>query len=59
MEIYLVVITTALVATQVIRLVQNTKQLRILKKKALQEQAIVEKWEKMASAIDKLAERVE
>jgi hypothetical protein len=33
LEIYLTIITTILVLTQVIRLIQNTKQLKYLKRK--------------------------
>ena len=58
MDKYLVIITTALVVTQIIRLVQNTIQLNHLKRKIGQDNDIVDKWEHMADAIDKLIERV-
>ena len=58
MEIYLVVITTALVLTQIIRLMQNNAQLKHIKRKKAEEKEVVEKWKRMADAIDRLIERV-
>ena len=59
MEKYLVVITTVLVITQVIRLLQNTMQLNHLKRKIGQDNEVVDKWERMADAIEKLIERLD
>lgn len=52
MNIYLAIITTALVLTQIIRLIQNTIQLKNqieLDKKNLR---VMEAWDKLEQAID-------
>ena len=52
MNIYLAIITTALVLTQIIRLIQNTIQLKNqieLDKKNLR---VMEVWDKLEQAID-------
>lgn len=55
MEIYLCIITTALVLTQIIRLCQNARQLKYLTRAKNKEAEVMQKWEQMASAIDRLA----
>lgn len=55
MEKYLVVITTMLVVTQIIRLIQNAIQLRRMNKQleSTQNKQIVRLWDKLEEAIDK------
>ncbi len=53
MEIYLAVITTVLVITQIIRLVQNTIQLERLESKNIK---VVKEWVEMRESIDRIAE---
>jgi hypothetical protein len=58
MEKYLLVITTILVATQIIRLIQNAIQLRRMNKQleSTQNKQIVRLWDKLEEAIDKYME---
>ena len=58
MEKYLVVITTILVITQIIRLIQNAIQLRRMNKQleSTQNKQIVRLWDKLEEAIDKYME---
>ena len=58
MEIYLVIITTVLVLTQVIRVSQNYIQLRHLKNKELEEIEIREEWRKLCKSIDRLNKNI-
>ena len=57
MNIYLTIITTVLVLTQVIRLIQNAKQLKYLADKK-QNDDVVKAWDKLEKAIDKLSEKI-
>lgn len=58
MEIYLAIITTVLVITQIIRLYQNHKALIDSERKLYEEHEIMAKWEEMVKAINKLTEEV-
>ena len=59
MEIYLCIITTALVLTQIIRLCQNTVQLRLQTEHEIERKDIMNKWDEMTKAIDRLIEKGE
>ncbi len=58
MNTYLTIITTVLVLTQVIRLIQNGMQLQGMKKVRLDNERIVEMWERLEEAIDRLNETI-
>ncbi len=57
MNIYLTIMVTVLVITQVIRIVLSYKYLRHVNQTTDAE--VVAMWEKLTESIDKLAERVE
>lgn len=59
MEKYLVIITTILVLTQIIRLIQNSIQLKHLENKSAKEDCIADKWDRMSESIEKLIEKIE
>ena len=57
MEKYLVIITTALVVTQIVRLVQNAMQLRRMEKKYKSKEQMVDNqllrlWDKLEEVLD-------
>ena len=56
MNIYLAIITTALVLTQIIRLIQNTKQLKHLHNIHKYDDYIKKVYEKIERAADKYLE---
>lgn len=56
MTCYLTVMVTVLVATQVIRLVQNTIQLRQFNKHTDKE--VMATWEKLVDSVDRLSDIV-
>ena len=58
MQIYLVIITTALVLTQIIRLIQNTIQLRHLKKTDKRNEEVEQLWSDMTNATKELIEEM-
>ena len=58
MNIYLTIITTVLVLTQVIRLIQNAKQLKYLADKK-QNDDVVKAWNKLEKAINELSKKYE
>ena len=58
MNIYLTIITTVLVLTQVIRLIQNAKQLKYLADKK-QNDDVVKTWNKLEKAINELSKKYE
>lgn len=58
MQTYLVIITTALVLTQIIRVIQNAIQLRRLKKSKSRENEIYAMWKKLCDSVNKLTEEV-
>lgn len=58
MDKYLTVMVTALVLTQLIRLVQNTISLRRLKGNAT-EAEVVAMWEQLVKGIERLADKLE
>lgn len=53
---YLVIITTVLVLTQIIRLIQNAMQLKHNRDK---ENEVIAEWKKLVNAIDRLCEKME
>jgi len=55
---YLTIITTVLVLTQIIRLCQNAIQLKHLKDKT-KENEVINEWKKLVAAINKLCEKME
>jgi len=58
MTTYLTIITTVLVLTQILRLYQNSKQLRIFEENKIKDEAIKNNWNKMREAIEKLIEKM-
>ncbi len=54
MQIYLAIITTALVLTQIIRLIQNTIQLRHIKKTDKRNEQVEQLWDDMVNAMNVL-----
>ena len=58
MTTYLTIITTVLVLTQILRLYQNSKQLRIFEENKIKDEAIKNSWNKMAEAIEKLIKKM-
>jgi len=58
MTIYLTIITTALVLTQILRLYHNSKQLKIFEDNKIKDEAIKDSWDKMREAIEKLIEKM-
>jgi hypothetical protein len=58
MSTYLTIITTVLVLTQAIRVIQNAIQLQGMKKVRLDNEKIVEMWERLEEAIDRLNETI-
>jgi hypothetical protein len=56
METYLVIITTALVITQIIRLIQNTIQLRHLRKSDIRNADIEQLWNDLVNTMSELIE---
>ena len=58
MQTYLVIITTALVLTQIIRLIQNTIQLKHLKKTDKRNEQVEQLWSDMTNATKELIEEM-
>lgn len=58
MQIYLAIITTALVLTQIIRLIQNTIQLKYLKKTDKRNEQVEQLWSDMTNATKELIEEM-
>lgn len=58
MEIYLVIITTILVLTQIIRVTQNYIQLKHLKKTDEYNESIRDEWFEMLNALENLNENL-
>ena len=58
MQAYLVIITTALVITQIIRLIQNTIQLKHLKKTDKRNEQVEQLWSDMTNATKELIEEM-
>jgi hypothetical protein len=56
METYLVIITTALVLTQIIRLMQNTIQLKHLKKTDKRNADVEQLWNDLVNTMSELIE---
>lgn len=54
MQTYLAIITTALVLTQIIRLIQNTIQLKHLKKTDKRNEQVEQLWSDMTNAMNVL-----
>ena len=59
MQTYLVIITTALVLTQIIRLIQNTIQLKHLKKTDKRNTNIEQLWNDMVNAMNALIDSMD
>ena len=58
MQTYLAIITTALVITQIIRLIQNTIQLKHLKKTDKRNEQVEQLWSDMTNATKELIEEM-
>ncbi len=58
MQTYLAIITTALVLTQIIRLIQNTIQLKHLKKTDKRNEQVEQLWSDMTNAAKELIEEM-
>jgi hypothetical protein len=58
MSTYLTIITTVLVLTQIIRLIQNSIQLQGMKKVRLENEKVVEMWVRLEESIDRLNETI-
>lgn len=60
MDIYLTIMVTVLVATQIIRVTQNTIQLRRLKSRigTATDDEVLAMWDKLSESIDNLSEKV-
>lgn len=58
MGTYLAIITTTLVLTQIIRVIQNTKQLKYLSDKKHNNE-VIETWKRLEEAINTLSEIIE
>jgi len=60
MDIYLTIMVTVLVATQIIRVTQNTIQLRRLKSMmgTATDDEVLAVWDKLVESIDNLSEKV-
>jgi low affinity Fe/Cu permease len=58
MQVYLVIITTALVLTQIIRLIQNTMQLKHLKRKHDIEEDILPMYQEIRDCLWTIDERL-
>lgn len=58
MQTYLVIITTALVLTQIIRLIQNTIQLKHLKKTDKRNEQVEQLWNEMVQTMKELIEEM-
>jgi len=60
MDIYLTIMVTVLVATQIIRVTQNTIQLRRIKSMmgTATDDEVLAMWDKLVESIDNLSEKV-
>ena len=58
MQTYLAIITTALVITQIIRLIQNTIQLKHLKKTDKRNEQVEQLWSDMTQTMEQLIEEM-
>ena len=58
MQTYLVIITTALVLTQIIRLIQNTIQLKHLKKTDKRNEQVEQLWNDLTYTMKELTEEM-
>jgi hypothetical protein len=59
MNTYLTIITTVLVITQIIRLIQNAMQLTHLAKTKIDNAEVVQAWKELKSTMENLAKRLE
>jgi len=59
MNTYLAIITTTLVLTQIIRLIQNAIQLKHLAKTKIDNSEVVQAWKELKNTMDNLEKRLE
>jgi hypothetical protein len=59
MNTYLTIITTVLVLTQIIRLIQNSVQLKFLAKTRIENKEVVNAWHELKDVMEKFIEKVE
>jgi hypothetical protein len=59
MNTYLTIITTVLVLTQIIRLIQNSVQLKFLAKTRIENKEVVNAWRELKNVMAKFIEKVE
>jgi hypothetical protein len=59
MNTYLTIITTVLVLTQIIRLIQNTVQLKFLAKTRIENKEVVNAWNDLKNVMEKFIMKVE
>jgi hypothetical protein len=59
MNTYLTIITTVLVLTQIIRLIQNSVQLKFLANTRIENKEVVNAWRELKNVMEKLIEKVE
>jgi hypothetical protein len=59
MNTYLTIITTVLVLTQIIRLIQNSMQLKFLAKTRIENKEVVNAWNGLKDVMEKFIEKVE
>jgi hypothetical protein len=59
MNTYLTIITTVLVLTQIIRLIQNTVQLKFLAKTRIENKEVVNAWNDLKNVMEKFIEKLE
>jgi hypothetical protein len=59
MNTYLTIITTVLVLTQIIRLIQNSVQLKFLAKTRIENKEVVNAWNGLKDVMEKFIEKVE
>jgi hypothetical protein len=58
MNTYLTFITTVLVLTQIIRVIQNAMQLRKMEEKRVEEKKITAMWRQMTDAMNRFVDKV-
>jgi biopolymer transport protein ExbB/TolQ len=59
MNTYLTIITTVLVLTQIIRLIQNSMQLKFLAKTRIENKEVVNAWNDLKDVMAKFIEKIE
>jgi biopolymer transport protein ExbB/TolQ len=59
MNTYLTIITTVLVLTQIIRLIQNSVQLKFLAKTRIENKEVVNAWNDLKNVMEKFIEKLE